>query len=135
MRKMSNAQMIYTKRRWIMIFVIVITLILIIQMVTVVSAYGETATGKKVTYKGAVTSMGSTCGKFTIKGHDAFCAEHPKTTPPTGTKITSTKLVTKAAMRKALYYGYGGPKAKVSKNNSGWVSTSIALSLANGKGG
>lgn len=95
----------------------------------------ETATGEKVTYKGAVSSMGTTCGKFTIKGNDAFCAEHPKVTPPTGTKITSTKAVTNNKMRKALYYGYGGPKAKVSKTNSGWVSTSVALSRANGKGG
>lgn len=100
-----------------------------------VDVLAETATGTKVTYKGAVSSMGSTCGKFTIKGHDAFCAEHSEATPPTGTKITSTKQVKKASMRKALYYGYGGPEAKVSKNNAGWVSTSIALSRANGKGG
>lgn len=101
----------------------------------VVPVWAESATGTKVTYKGAISSMGTTCGKFAIKGHDAFCAEHPKTTPPTGTKITSTKLVTNNNMRKALYYGYGGPKAKVGKNNTGWVSTSVALSRANGKGG
>ncbi len=135
MGKISNTRRSCAKKRWLTIFMMVIALFLIIQTIAVENVSGETATGEKVTYKGAVTSMGSTCGKFTIKGHDAFCAEHPKTTPPTGTKITSTKLVTKAAMRKALYYGYGGPKAKVSKNNSGWVSTSIALSRANGKGG
>lgn len=99
------------------------------------TVWAESATGAKVSYKGPVSSMGTTCGKFKIKGRDAFCAEHPKATPPTGTKITSTKLVTNNKMRKALYYGYGGPEAKVKKNNAGWVSTSVALSRANGKGG
>jgi len=126
----------FSKRKRLVTYVIAVITVLLMWAATVsVPVWAESATGSKVTYKGAISSMGTTCGKFTIKGNDAFCAEHPKVTPSTGTKITSTKLVTKAAMRKALYYGYGGPKAKVSKNNSGWVSTSIALSRANGKGG
>lgn len=121
--------------RSILITALVAVILMALQPITAAQVTAETATGSKVTYKGSVSAMGSTCGKFTIKGNYAFCAEHSKTTPPTGTKITSTKLVTNKAMRKALYYGYGGPKAKVSKNSSGWVSTSIALSRANGKGG
>lgn len=123
------------KKRFITIIAIIIAVCIILQPIISEPAFAETATGTKVTYKGAVSSMGTTCGKFTIKGHDAFCAEHPKVTPPTGTKITATKLVTNNTMRKALYYGYGGPAAKVKKNNAGWVSTSVALSQANGKGG
>ncbi len=135
MGKISYVSKTFSRKRWITIFAIVVALLVMIQFFAVENTFAETATGTKVTYKGAVSSMGSTCGKFSIKGRDAFCAEHPKSTPPTGTKITSTKLITNSAMRKALYYGYGGPKAKVSKNNAGWVSTSIALSRANGKGG
>jgi|GEM_PF-2566608 len=125
----------WKKKEKLGVLLIAILLLMVVQLLNSDKVYAETATGYKVTYKGAVSSMGSTCGKFTIKGRDAFCAEHPKATPPTGTKITSTKLLTNSTMRKALYYGYGGPKAKVSKNNAGWVSTSIALSRANGKGG
>jgi len=136
MGKISYGQTIRGKKwRRVMVFIMAMALFVIMQMIAVEDVTAESATGTKVTYKGAISSMGTTCGKFTIKGYDAFCAEHPKTTPPTGTKITSTKLVTNNKMRKALYYGYGGPKAKVSKNNAGWVSTSVALSRANGKGG
>lgn len=123
------------KRRWVAVLIMVTVLFVIIQTITAGYVTAESATGTKVTYKGAISSMGTTCGKFKIKGRDAFCAEHPKVTPATGTKITSTKLVTNNKMRKALYYGYGGPEARVSKNNAGWVSTSVALSRANGKGG
>lgn len=123
------------KEKIVVAIVVIMALFMVWGTVTVVPVWAESATGTKVTYKGAISSMGTTCGKFTIKGKDAFCAEHAKPTPPTGTKITSTKLVTNNKMRKALYYGYGGPKAKVSKNNAGWVSTSVALSRANGKGG
>ena len=35
-------------------------------------------------------------------------------------------------MRKALYYGFGGPAARVASDAAGWVYTSIALSNANG---
>lgn len=128
-RKLSN------KKKLVMITAIVMVVLLALLPIIGDEVFAESATGSKVTYKGPISSMGSTCGKFTVKGHDAFCAEHSEATPPTGTKITSTKLVTDKAMRKALYYGYGGPKAKVSKNDAGWVSTSIALSRANGKGG
>lgn len=125
----------YDERKRYTAVVAVITVLVVWAAFVVVPVWAESATGSKVTYKGPVSSMGTTCGKFKIKGHDAFCAEHPKATPPTGTKITSTKLVTNNKMRKSLYYGYGGPEAKVNKNNAGWVSTSVALSRANGKGG
>ena len=124
----------HSKRRKYAVVIAVGIAVLMIWTATI-TVWAESATGSKVTYKGPVSSMGTTCGKFKIKGRDAFCAEHPKATPPTGTKITSTKLVTNNKMRKALYYGYGGPEAKVKKNNAGWVSTSVALSRANGKGG
>ena len=123
------------KKRGIIFLVIAMVGLLALLPILSDGVFAESATGTKVTYKGAISSMGSTCGKFTVKGHDAFCAEHSEATPPTGTEITSTKLVTDNTMRKALYYGYGGPKAKVNKNDAGWVSTSIALSQANGKGG
>lgn len=135
MGKRSGKQKKSLKKRWTAILMMAAALLVMMQIFALESTFAETATGTKVTYKGAISSMGTTCGKFTIKGYDAFCAEHPKATPPSGTKITSTKLVTNNKMRKALYYGYGGPKAKVSKNNAGWVSTSVALSRANGKGG
>ena len=45
-------------------------------------------------------------GKNTYR---AYCSEHDMPTPEQGTKITSVSETTNAALRKVLYYGYGGP--------------------------
>ena len=42
----------------------------------------------KIEYNGKITYGSNIVGDFTINGKQAFCMEHPKSTPPTGTKIT-----------------------------------------------
>ena len=79
-----------------------------------------------------ISALGTACGKFTVNGNMAFCTQHNKSTPPAGTTITSIYESGNEMMRKALYYGFGGPAARVASDADGWVYTSIALSNANG---
>lgn len=60
-----------------------------------------------VIYNGKINYDGSIVGDFTINGKQAFCMEHPKKTPPTGTKFTSN-IYDNNNIRKVLYYGWGG---------------------------
>lgn len=62
-----------------------------------------------ITYLGPVTYKGVSVGKFLVNGGLAFCMEHQKTSPPTGTSF-SEQIYNDANIRKVLYYGYGGPK-------------------------
>lgn len=62
-----------------------------------------------ITYLGPVAYKGVTVGKFLVNGSLAFCMEHQKTSPPTGTSF-SEQIYNDANIRKVLYYGYGGPK-------------------------
>lgn len=79
--------------------------------------------------------MGRT-DKFNINGIVAFCADHSKTPPGTGVKITSVRVEGNSLIRKILYYGFKGPG-----QISGWssdglrVATSMAISqVRNGDG-
>ena len=81
-------------------------------------------------YNGKITYDGSTVGDFTIGGKQAFCLEHPKTTPGNNTKLT-TDIYNNADIKKVLYYGWEGPKQWSGFNNNknyGVVATSLLLS-------
>ena len=58
-------------------------------------------------YHGKISYDGSTVGDFTIDGKQAFCLEHPKTTPGNNTKLT-TDIYNNVNVRKVLYYGWEG---------------------------
>ncbi|MDD5823770.1 MAG: SpaA isopeptide-forming pilin-related protein [Firmicutes bacterium] len=47
-------------------------------------------------------------GHFTVNGKTAFCMEHSKESPPTGTSL-SEKVYRNTGVRKILYYGWEGP--------------------------
>lgn len=83
----------------------------------------------KIEYNGKITYGSNIVGDFTINGKQAFCMEHPKSTPPTGTKIT-VSIYDNADIRKVLYYGWGGPEQWSGFENRahGIVVTSLALS-------
>lgn len=68
------------------------------------------AASATVTYDGPASWDGAKVGKFKVNGQDAFCLEHPKTSPGTGTKVTSS-VYDNATIRKILYYGFGGEDA------------------------
>ena len=60
-----------------------------------------------ITYLGPITYKGVTVGQFNINGHIAFCMEHNKTSPPTGTSFAE-QIYNDANIAKVLYYGYSG---------------------------
>lgn len=78
---------------------------------------------------GKVTYGQSTCGHFELNGKIAFCLEHEKTTPSTGTSFAES-IYENADIRKALYYGWGGPGqwSGFSSEAHGIVATSLVLS-------
>ena len=81
-----------------------------------------------IRYNGSVSYSYSTVGDFTIDGRQAFCAEHSKSSPPTGTPFNSLKPYDNDKVQKALYYGWGGPGNLFSDRNEGVVVTSLVLS-------
>lgn len=82
-----------------------------------------------ITYEGNVSWGGTTVGKFKVDGKAAFCLEHEKKTPATGTSYTSSPY-TDPNVAKVLYYGWAGPaqwSGFGSNEEKGYVITSLAL--------
>ena len=71
----------------------------------------------------------ATVGNFVVDGRQAFCLEHPKSTPGNGTVFTETPYQDEN-IKKALYYGYAGvePWSGFKSTNNAIVVTSLALS-------
>lgn len=89
------------------------------------------AASATVVYNGKVTWSGSTVGNFTVNGKQAFCLEHAKTTPPTGTALT-TEIYQNEMVKKVLYFGWAGPgqwSGFDGNANKGIVITSLALDV------
>ncbi|MFQ8899913.1 MAG: thioester domain-containing protein [[Clostridium] scindens] len=83
-----------------------------------------------IIYSGPVTYRGVSVGQFTINGQIAFCLEHKKTSPTTGTSFHE-EIYNDANIRKTLYYGYQGHEqwAGFSGDHAqGVVVTTCALS-------
>ena len=80
-------------------------------------------------YHGKMTYGGVTVGKFSVNGKVAFCMEHKKSTPPTGTKLT-TSIYENKNVQKVLYYGWKGQEqwSGFKSEAQGYVCTSLALS-------
>lgn len=77
-----------------------------------------------VTYYEGGIFMGQT-GVYSVNGRAAFCADHTKTDPPSGTILSNVQEVTNDTIRKILYYGSEGP-AQI----SGWTYNSLRLGTA-----
>lgn len=82
-----------------------------------------------IVYNGKISYGASTVGNFSINNKQAFCMEHPKSTPPTGTAIT-VSVYDNTDIRKVLYFGWGGPEqwSGFKTKEQGIVITSLALS-------
>lgn len=87
-------------------------------------------TASSVTYYRHVVTSGTACGQFQVDGRWAFCTDHFATTPAAGTAITSTAETSNANLKKALYYGYGGPGTILGTNDDDWLQTTIACHIA-----
>lgn len=77
-----------------------------------------------VTYYEGGIFMGQT-GVYSVNGRAAFCADHTKADPPSGTILSNIQEVTNDTIRKILYYGSEGP-AQI----SGWTYNSLRLGTA-----
>lgn len=89
------------------------------------------AASATVVYNGKVTWSGSTVGNFTVNGKQAFCLEHAKTTPPTGTALT-TEIYQNEMVKRVLYFGWTGPgqwSGFDGNASKGIVITSLALDV------
>ena len=91
------------------------------------SALASRAVG--IVYNGEVTYKGTTVGAFTVNGNIAFCMEHMKSTPNTGTSFYES-IYDNSNIRKVLYYGWAGHEqwSGFSSYEQGVVCTSLALS-------
>lgn len=77
-----------------------------------------------VTYYEGGYFMGQT-GIYSVNGRAAFCADHTKADPPSGTVLSNIYEETNDTIRKILYYGSEGP-AQI----SGWTYNSLRIGTA-----
>lgn len=77
-----------------------------------------------VTYYEGGYFMGQT-GVYSVNGRAAFCADHTKADPPSGTLLANVHEETNDLIRKILYYGSEGP-AQI----GGWPYNSLRLGTA-----
>lgn len=81
----------------------------------------------KIEYKGAISFRGSVVGDFRVNGLQAFCFQHSKQSPPTGSKYKEATPYDNAKVQRALYYGWGGEENIFKNKNEGIVTTSLIL--------
>ena len=81
----------------------------------------------KVEYLGKVTYSSSKVGNFKVNGKQAFCTDHNKKSPPSGTEVTND-IYENSDIVKCLYYGWGGAEPWDFKSfEQGIVYTSLAI--------
>lgn len=85
------------------------------------------AAAPKIEYKGAISYRGSVVGDFRVDGEQAFCFQHSKASPPTGSKYDEPTLYDNARVQRALYYGWGGDENIFKDKDEGIVTTSLIL--------
>ncbi|MGV6981811.1 thioester domain-containing protein [Bacillus pumilus] len=85
------------------------------------------ASSPKVEYLGQARNGDYIVGKFRVNGEIAFCLDHAKISPPTGTSYSGGNAYKNEQVRAILYYGYGGVENEVGNNDTGLVATTIAL--------
>ena len=86
------------------------------------------ATTVGIQYNGQVSYGGTIVGDFTVNGKTAFCLQHPKPTPPTGTQGVMSPYE-KDEIKRIMYYGWEGPENIFGSDRArGIVVTSLVLS-------
>lgn len=89
------------------------------------NVYAYTAT---IEYGGSVTYGYSTVGNFFVDGRRAFCMDHAKTSPSSGTNAESEPFSNEWVV-KSLYYGYKGKEqwSGFKSDAHGIVATTLAI--------
>lgn len=80
----------------------------------------------KIVRDGYARYGGRSCGRFFVNGEAAFCMEHTKNSPESGT-VFETNPYNNNLIKTILYYGWGGPGNLYTDENEGIVRTSFAL--------
>lgn len=83
--------------------------------------------GVTIEYLGQVTYGYNIVGHFKVNGEDAFCIEHAKPTPPSGTPAEEAPY-DNADIAKTLYYGWNGAENIFTDFSQGYTATSLVLS-------
>lgn len=81
-----------------------------------------------IEYLGQVTYGYNIVGHFRVNGEDAFCIEHSKPTPPTGTPAEDGLIYNDVNVRSALYYGWNGSENIFTDFAMGYTATSLVVS-------
>ena len=89
----------------------------------------EAAAGSVTGYQ--KITWGISTGRYYVNGTHAFCAQYNKSWPTVGTSVIRIEPCTNQILRKALYYGYNGPKNTLGTDERAHVLTAIAVSDAN----
>lgn len=87
------------------------------------------AESTEIQYGGSISYQGSTVGNFHVDGKRAFCMDHAKISPSSGTQA-ETSIYSNENVIKCLYYGWEGAEVWSGFNgnsNYGIVATSLAL--------
>ncbi len=87
------------------------------------------AESTEIQYGGSISYQGSTVGNFHVDGRRAFCMDHAKISPSSGTQA-ETSIYADENVIKCLYYGWEGAEVWSGFNgnsNYGIVATSLAL--------
>ena len=104
-------------------------LFLMLMMCVWQSTEAEASVGRVTSYQ--KITWGISTGRYGVNDIHAFCAEYPKECPTVGTEIISIKENQDDLVRKALYYGYGGPENVLGTDDRAYILTSVAISDAN----
>ncbi len=109
------------------------TRLIVLTFLMVAAGTAQVFAAASVNYIGPLwtdTSQGKVrVGQFTVNGKPAFCMEHSKESPSTGTTLTE-KVYRNEQVRKILYYGWNGPGQwkGFSGQKQGITLTSLLLS-------
>ena len=106
------------------LFLVVMLMMCVCRPMETEASVGRVTSYQKITW-------GISTGRYGVNDIHAFCAEYPKECPTVGTEIISIQESTNDLLRKALYYGYGGPKNVLGTDDKAYILTSVAISDAN----
>ncbi len=91
--------------------------------------FAEASAGSVTGYQ--KITWGISTGRYYVNGIHAFCAQYSKSWPTVGTSVERIDACNNEVLRKALYYGYNGPKNTLGTDEKAHVLTAIAVSDAN----
>lgn len=113
--------MMRKKKRW---FVLFFCIGFLFSMRSADASAGSVTGYQKITW-------GISTGRYYVNGIHAFCAQYNKSWPTVGTGVERIEACNNEVLRKALYYGYNGPKNTLGTDEKAHVLTAIAVSDAN----